>query len=90
MDGIRDSVSEINPSTLHPVDFAYNAVAARLLPTIVREYLSARKEAESLTDQLAGYEDAEPTMSGTPTADGRTRASSDVSFADAISAALGD
>jgi hypothetical protein len=51
--------------------------------------LSARKEAESLTDQLAGYEDAEPTMSGTPTADGRTRASSDVSFADAISAALG-
>ena len=90
MGGIRDSVSELNPSTLHPVDFAYNAVAARLLPTIVREYLSARKEAESLTDQLAGYEDAEPTMSGTPAADGRTRASSDVSFADAINAALGD
>ena len=90
MDGIRDSVSELNPSTLHPVDFAYNAVAARLLPVIVREYLGARKEAESLTDQLAGYEEAEPTMSGTPASDGSPRrASSDMSYADAITAALG-
>ena len=90
MDGIRDSVSELNPSTLHPVDFAYNAVAARLLPVIVREYLGARKEAESLTDQLSGYEEAEPTMSGTPVSDGSSRrASSDLSFTDAITAALG-
>ena len=90
MDGIRDSVSELNPSTLHPVDFAYNAVAARLLPVIVREYLGARKEAESLTDQLSGYEEAEPTMSGTPASDGSSRrASSDLSFTDAITAALG-
>ena len=89
MGEIRDIVSEINPSTLHPVDFAYNAVAARLLPVLVREYLGARKEAEGLTDQLSNYEEAEPTMSGIPVADGIRRSSSDIGFADAIEAALG-
>ena len=86
---IRDSVSDINPSTLHPVDFAYNAVAARLLPVIVREYLGARKEADSLTSQLSTYVEAEPTMSGTPVADGSNRPSSSLGFAEAIEAALG-
>ena len=40
-------------------------------------------------DRLAEYEDAEPTMSGTPAADGAKKsAASDVGFADAIEAAL--
>ena len=52
--------------------------------------MGARKEADSLSDKLAEYEEAEPTMSGTPAADGTRRSSSDASFAEAISAALGN
>ena len=89
MSSIQEDVSELNPETLHPVDFAYNAVASKLLPVIVKEYLQARREAESLTDQLATYEDAEPTMSGTPKGDSTKPVSSDLSFEDAIEHALG-
>ena len=38
-------------------------------------------------DKLASYEDAEPTMSGTPSSDS-TSPSRDLSFEEAISAAL--
>tara|TARA_Y100000996_G_scaffold120964_1_gene90629 strand:+ start:2026 stop:3237 length:1212 start_codon:yes stop_codon:yes gene_type:complete len=89
MEAIQAKAADVDPSVVHPVDFAYNAVAAQLLPTIVREYMSSRKEAETLMDKLAAYESAEPTMSGTPAADGSTRPHSDLSFADAIDAALG-
>ena len=89
MEAIQAKAAEKDPSVVHPVDFAYNAVAAQLLPTIVREYISSRKEAEALTEKLAEYEEAEPTMSGTPTVDGVKRAADNVSFTDAINAALG-
>ena len=89
MEAIQNKAADLDPSVVHPVDFAYNAVAAQLLPTIVREYVSSRKEAETLMDKLAAYESAEPTMSGTPAADGSTRPHSELSFADAIDAALG-
>lgn len=89
MGSIQESVSELNPETLHPVDFAYNAVASKILPIVIKEYMQARKEAESLTDQLSTYEDAEPTMSGTPKGDSTKRVSSELGFAEAIEAALG-
>ena len=88
MNAIQTKAADVDPSVVHPVDFAYNAVAAQLLPTIVREYMSSRKEAEVLMEKLSEYESAEPTMSGAPAADGST-VSSDKSFMDAINNALG-
>jgi hypothetical protein len=92
---IQQKAAQSDPTVIHPVDFAYNAVSAQLLPAIVREYVSQRKEIESLTDRLAEFEDAEPRISGTgssrlPTASGsRSAAGSDVSFTDAINRAFG-
>ena len=85
---IQAKAADVDPSVVHPVDFAYNAVAAQLLPTLVREYMSSRKEAEALMGKLAEYEGAEPTMSGAPAGEG-SRQSSDKSFMDAIDSALG-
>mgnify|MGYP003134539629 CR=1 FL=1 len=89
MNAIQEKASSVDPGTLHPVDFAYNNVAAQLLPTIVREYMTSRKEVDALTDKLADYESAEPTMSGTPAVDGVSRPASTLNFADAVEAALG-
>jgi len=92
---IQQKVAQSDPSVIHPVDFAYNAVSAQLLPAMVREYISQRKEIESLTDRLAEFEGAEPRISGTgssrlPSPSGsRSTAGSDVSFTDAINRAFG-
>ena len=88
MNAIQAKAADVDPSVVHPVDFAYNAVAAQLLPTIVREYMSSRKEAEALMEKLSEYESAEPTMSGAPAGEGSS-VSSDKSFMDAINTALG-
>lgn len=85
---IEAKASDLDPSVVHPVDFAYNSVASQLLPTIVREYLSSRAEAEVLMNKLAEYEDAEPTVSGSPKSDTASKRPSDLSFEEAISAAL--
>jgi len=89
LEEIQNKVSETDPSVIHPVDFAYNAVASQLLPTLVKQYVSSRKEVEILTDKLSEYEEAEPTMSGSPAVDSSGRPSKDLSFQDAIAAALG-
>jgi hypothetical protein len=89
MGAIQEKAADLDPSVVHPVDFAYNSVAAQLLPTIVREYLSSRAEADVLMSKLAEYEGAEPTMSGAPKSDSTNPVSGDLSFEDAISAALG-
>ena len=90
MGSIQTKAAESDPSVIHPVDHAYNAVSAQLLPNIVKAYMSMRKENELLTDRLADYETAEPAMSGqtkdTATASGTT---SDMSFEESIAAALG-
>ena len=87
MSAVQQKVAEIDHDLVHPVDFAYNAVAAQLLPVIVKQYISSRKDVDGLMDKLASYEDAEPTMSGTPSSDS-TSPSRDLSFEEAISAAL--
>ena len=88
MSSIEAKASDLDPSVVHPVDFAYNSVAAQILPTIVREYLSSRAEADVLMSKLAEYEDAEPTVSGAPKSDSPSKTTSDMSFEEAISAAL--
>ena len=87
MEAIQSKASGLDPSVIHPVDFAYNAVAAQLLPAIVREFLKNQKDFEGLTNKLAEYEGAEPTMSGVAPTD-KSSPRSDLSFADAINAAL--
>ena len=88
MQSIKTKVSETDPDLVHPVDFAYNAVAAQLLPVVVKQYMSSRKDVDNLMDKLSSYEDAEPTMSGTPASDSPNARSGDLSFSEAISAAL--
>lgn len=90
MSAIQQKASETDPTVLHPVDHAYNAVSAQVFPTVVRQYLEMRKEVESLTDRLAEYEDAEPAMSGqTKAPSARAGVSDSASFEDRVNAALG-
>ena len=89
MSAVEAKAAEMDPSVVHPVDFAYNAVAAQLLPIVVREYMSSRKDVDGLMDKLSEYEDAEPNMSGTPASDSGSRATAGMSFEQAISNALG-
>jgi hypothetical protein len=90
MSAVQQKASDTDPTVLHPVDHAYNAVSAQVFPTVVRQYLEMRKEVESLTDRLAEYEDAEPAMSGQTKA---PAASSGVpengTFEERVAAALG-
>ena len=90
MSAIQQKASETDPSVLHPVDHAYNAVSAQVFPTVVRQYLEMRKEVESLTDRLAEYTDAEPAMSGQTKAPAtRAGVSDTASFEERVNAALG-
>jgi len=87
---IQKKASDVDPSALHPVDHAYNAVSAQVFPTIVRQYLEMRKEVEGLTDRLAEYEEVEPAMSGqTKESSARAGMSESGSFEDRVNAALG-
>ena len=90
MSAIQQKASETDPTVLHPVDHAYNAVSAQVFPTVVRQYLEMRKEVEALTDRLAEYEDAEPAMSGQTKAPPAGAGVSDsASFEERVNAALG-
>ena len=64
LETIQKEAADVDPTVVHSVDFAYQAVAARLLPSMVKEYASSQKLIEELTKQLASYEDAEPKLSG--------------------------
>lgn len=88
INAIQTKAASVDPTVIHPVDFAYNAVSAQLLPTIVREYVGLRKEIESLTDKLAEYENAEPKMSGA-SGGGPKRSGGEGNFIDAINRAFG-
>jgi len=85
---IEQKAAENDPSVVHPVDFAYNSVSAQILPSVVREYVTMRKEVEELTDRLAEYEEAEPKMSGASPAASTTVADSESSFMDRVNREL--
>ena len=88
---IQQNAANIDPQVLHPVDHAYNAVTAQLMPSVIREYVSMRKEVETLTDRLAEYESVEPKMSGqSSTTSGTTSRNDGLSFTESIEAALGN
>jgi len=89
-DSITEKASDSDPAVIHPVDAAYNAVAAQMLPSLVKEYSALQAELESLTDRLAEYEEAEPGTSGSVPDSGRiaNSAGANVSFEDAISQRL--
>ena len=91
MQAIQQKAAETDPTVLHAVDHAYNAVSAQVFPAIVRQYLQMRQEVESLTDRLAEYEDAEPAMSGQTKASSVTGSvfSDDMTFEQRVNAALG-
>lgn len=91
LQALQTKAASVDPTVIHPVDFAYNAVSAQLLPSIVREYVGLRKEIEVLTDKLAEYETAEPTLSsGSPARLQKSGPSSgEGGFVDAINRAFG-
>ena len=92
MAAIQEKAAELDPTVIHPVDFTFNSIPAQLLPTVVREFVAMRAENAALTDRLAEYEGAEPTMSGNSPTSGQVAggAGKDLSFVDAISAAFGE
>jgi hypothetical protein len=84
---IEQESASVDPTTLHTVDQVYNSVSAKLLPTIIREYVSLRKELDTITDRLADYEKAEPKMSGSsPSSSKQSQATG--SFIDRVNSAL--
>ena len=90
MAAVQQQAADADPSVIHPVDHAYNAVSAQLLPNIVKEYVAMRKENEALMDRLADYEGAEPTVSGAAVPQAATSGvTADMTFEQSIAAALG-
>jgi len=89
MSAAKEAAVNSDPTTIHPVDHAYNTIASQILPTVVREYASMRKEIEVLTDRLAEFEGAEPTAGHIPSsAAGLQQSSDNLSFEESISAAF--
>ena len=92
MEPVREKAAESDPTTLHPVDHAYNSIASQILPTVVKEYASLRKELDTVTDRLAEYEQAEPNSTATGESLTSQGAAADkdrkMSFEDAVNAAF--
>jgi hypothetical protein len=88
---ISKRVAEQDTNALSPVDSAYQSFAAQLLPKVAREYLSLRKELDSLTDKLAKYDRATPRAGGggSSSLSGQSSVADGRSFADAVNAAFG-
>lgn len=86
---IEKRAADLDPSVADPVDVAFGAVAAQLVPVLVREYAIMRKEVEALTDKLAEYDSAEPTLSGRTAEASGSGVPSSLSFEEALNAALG-
>lgn len=90
MSAVEQRAASIDPAVIHPVDHAYNAVSAQLLPTIVREYANMRREVETLVERLAEYENAEPKVSGQTKSSASANGITDgMTFEQRVNAALG-
>jgi len=89
LQAIQEAAANSDPAVIHPVDYAFNAVSAKILPAIVKEYAAMRKEAEALTERLAAYEDAEPKAGGHDSTAARTATAREgLSFGEAIESAF--
>ena len=85
MEPVREKAAESDPTTLH-------SIASQILPTVVKEYASLRKELDTVTDRLAEYEQAEPNSTATGESLTSQGAATDknrkMSFEDAVNAAF--
>lgn len=89
LEAVQKNAAAVDPATLHPVDNAYNVVAAQLLPSIVKSYATLQREVDALTERLASYEQAEPSPSGqTKSSVGGNGLPDSLSFEERINAAL--
>jgi hypothetical protein len=88
---LTKEAAEFDPQFADDVTSSYQVMTSKLFPKLAREYVSLRKEIDSLTDKLAEYDNAKPRAgsgsavggAGNPVgADGK-------SFLDAVTAAFG-
>jgi len=87
---IAKDAALIDPATLDPVNSAYQAMAAKLLPKMAAQYNALQRELDHLTSQLADYDKATPKAGGGSLSGNSSSASLDnKSFVDAVAAAFG-
>lgn len=60
LDRATEEAAGNDPAELGMVDYAYTALAGKLLPAVVKDYSRLRKELDTLVDKLAAYEQADP------------------------------
>ena len=89
MDKITEDVAKFDPKLADPVSNAYNAVAAKVLPAVLKDHVALKREVEGLIKALAQYESAEPTLSsGSTGAQSVNDPAEGLSFAEALEVKL--
>ena len=87
---LAKEAAQIDPATLDHVNSTYQAMAAKLLPKMVGQYMSLQKEIDSLTERLADYDRSTPKAGGGSLNTGSAPTALDgKSFVDAVAAAFG-
>lgn len=87
---LAKEVAQIDPATLDHVNSTYQAMAAKLLPKMVGQYMNLQKEIDSLTSRLADYDRSTPKAGGGSLNTGSAPTALDgKSFVDAVAAAFG-
>lgn len=87
MDQVIREVEAADPSSMSPVNAAYNQMAASIFPKIAREYVKMLKENESLVSKLAAYANSSPRVGNSMGA--RSEVADGASFVDAVARAFG-
>jgi len=87
MDQVIREVEAADPSSMSPVNAAYNQMAASIFPKIAREYVKMMKENESLVSKLAAYASSSPRVGNSMGA--RSETADGASFVDAVARAFG-
>ncbi len=87
---LAKEAAQIDPATLDHVNSTYQAIAAKLLPKMVGQYMNLQKEIDVLTERLAGYDRSTPKAGGGSLNTGSAPTALDgKSFVDAVAAAFG-
>lgn len=91
---VAKEVSQVDPTTLDAVNHTYNAIAAKLLPQLAKNFLGMQRERDSLVEKLAAFDKSRPRAGGPSGGSGAAApmgnsSSGDLSFAQAVAAQLG-
>lgn len=86
LDVVKSAVAEADFDSADVTTKAYNAYAGKLIPQLAKAYSLRGKEIEQLTDELAKYKKASPSVKGSSSS--ATPVDPNVSFAQAVEAAL--